>query len=125
LQIWVELNLRFYGTSDNDERVFPMRPTGLVLTDMPNQDEFERWLSVLEKDILARVEKLTQKSNLVFKKVDGAGLLMCDYNPLRSGRSYAELSAYLVSKKAIVNVQNRDERCFGYALLSWLLYDEV
>ena len=26
---------------------------------------------------------------------------------------------YLKAKKAIVNVQNKDERCFGYAILSW------
>ena len=37
-----------------------------------------------------------------------------------TGRRYSPLPKFLLNKKAIVNVQNTDERCFGYALLSAL-----
>ena len=37
-----------------------------------------------------------------------------------SGRGYTPLPKFLLNKKAIVNVKNTDERCFGYALLSAL-----
>jgi hypothetical protein len=37
-----------------------------------------------------------------------------------AGRAYTELPEFLSKKKAIVNVHNNDNRCFGYALLSSL-----
>jgi hypothetical protein len=37
-----------------------------------------------------------------------------------SGLAYAQLPPFLFKKNAIVNVQNTDNRCFGYALLSAL-----
>ena len=39
---------------------------------------------------------------------------------LTAGSSYTELPKFLSLKKAIVNVKNTDERCFGYAILSAL-----
>ena len=36
------------------------------------------------------------------------------------GRAYTELPKFLLQKKAIINVHNNDNRCFGYALLSSL-----
>ena len=36
------------------------------------------------------------------------------------GRCYRELPKYQKAKKAIINVQNTDDRCFGYALL-WFI----
>ena len=41
------------------------------------------------------------------------------YDPL-AGRCYRELPKYLKAKKAIINIQNTDDRCFGYSLL-WFL----
>ena len=39
---------------------------------------------------------------------------------LTAGSSYTELPKFLALKRAIVNVKNTDERCFGYAILSAL-----
>ena len=39
--------------------------------------------------------------------------------PFGAGLDYSPLPDYLKQKKAIVNVQNKDERCFGYAILAW------
>ena len=41
------------------------------------------------------------------------------YDPL-AGRCHRELPKYLKTKKAIINIQNTDDRCFGYALLYFL-----
>ena len=43
---------------------------------------------------------------------------MIKFNPI--GSAYIPLPKYLSSKKAIVNVHNYDERCFGYATISAL-----
>jgi hypothetical protein len=34
-----------------------------------------------------------------------------------AGRAYAELPQFLLKKKAVIGVRNKDNRCFGYALL--------
>ena len=39
---------------------------------------------------------------------------------LTAGSSYTELPKFLSLKRAIVNVKNKDQRCFGYAILSAL-----
>ena len=41
------------------------------------------------------------------------------YIPL-AGRCFRELPPYLKNKKAIINIQNNDERCFGYSLLYFI-----
>ena len=41
------------------------------------------------------------------------------YIPL-TGRCHRELSPYLKANKAIINIQNTDDRCFGYTLL-WFI----
>ena len=41
------------------------------------------------------------------------------YIPL-AGRCHCELPPYLQTKKAIINIQNTDDRCFGYSLL-WFI----
>ena len=51
---------------------------------------------------LARVLKLTLK--------------MVKYAPLE-GRGWQPLPEFLSKKKAIINIRNNDERCFGYAVL--------
>ncbi|RWS01404.1 uncharacterized protein B4U79_12594, partial [Dinothrombium tinctorium] len=41
------------------------------------------------------------------------------YKPLRGG-SYIDLPLFIKIKKAVVNVKNKDDKCFAYALLSAL-----
>ena len=39
---------------------------------------------------------------------------------LLTGRCHRDLFTYLIGKQAIINIQNTDDRCFGYALV-WFL----
>ena len=39
--------------------------------------------------------------------------------------NFIELPKYIASKKAIINVQNDDNECFKYAVLSALHYDDI
>ena len=45
-----------------------------------------------------------------------------DYEPLSAGSSYKPLPPFRKNKRGVVNVRNRDNRCFGYAVLA-ALYD--
>jgi len=52
-------------------------------------------------------------------------MIIGDYEPLASGSSYKPLPAFLQNKKAIINIRNRDNRCFGYTILAALYYDRM
>jgi hypothetical protein len=67
------------------------------------------------------VNFMRDSSGLRLKEVRGVDFSTSKYDPLLSGGSaYVELPDFLLNKRAIVNVQNKDKRCFAYALLSAL-----
>ncbi len=57
---------------------------------------------------------------MVLNKVLSCRFRVAEYLPLAGG-SYSQLPQFLANKHAIVNVNNRDCRCFGYAILSALI----
>ena len=58
-------------------------------------------------------------SGWIFNKVLILDVCTAEYNPLH-GSSFIELPKILQNKKAIVNVQNTDSKCFQWAILSAL-----
>ena len=80
-------------------------------------------LSMLD-EILARNDNyMREKSGLIIQEVLTATLNIADHNPLlpiSAGSSFQPLPQFLLRKMAIVNVVNKDNRCFGYAILSAL-----
>ena len=62
---------------------------------------------------------IRDKSDLRLAGVLQFILKMVKYAPLE-GRGWQPLPDFLSKKQAIINIQNNDERCFGYALLYFL-----
>jgi len=58
-------------------------------------------------------------SNWVLNKILNLEIALNRYNPLR-GRSYTPLTQTLANKKAIINVKNRDNKCFLWSILAAL-----
>ena len=56
-------------------------------------------------------------SGWTFGRIQSFSIHSSKYKPFR-GSSYLKTPPDLASKKAIINVQNADNRCFGYAVLS-------
>lgn len=65
------------------------------------------------------LEYQRQGSNWTLDKIIGLTLNVTKYKPLR-GSSFIPLPIRLRVKKAIVNVQNTDQKCFQWAILSAL-----
>ena len=59
---------------------------------------------------------IREKSGLRLARVFRFTLKIVKYAPLE-GRGWQPLPEFISKKKAILNIQNNDERCFGYALL--------
>ena len=59
-------------------------------------------------------------SGLSIKEIKSITIDIAKIKPLRAGCGFASLPPSLEKKHAIINVHNKDERCFGYAILSAL-----
>ena len=67
----------------------------------------------------ANAKFIRGKSGLVLAEIYSLNLNAVRFAPL-SGSAWTPLPKSLQNKKAIVNVQNEDNRCFGFALASAL-----
>ena len=73
-------------------------------------------LRMLADYVLARNANLIRnESEYVLTQIIDCQLRIVKFNPI--GAAYQPLPKRLASKKAIVNVHNSDERCFGYTVL--------
>ena len=67
-----------------------------------------------------KLEDWTKRgSNWVLKEVLGIHVHIAAYRPLR-GSSYLPLPEYIRKKKAVINVENADDKCFMWSLLAAL-----
>ena len=74
----------------------------------------------LNEEMMARNEKIIRNdSNVEIENIHFLSVYVSRLEPL-AGQQYQELPGFLESKRAIINVQNKDNRCFGYAILSAL-----
>ena len=66
------------------------------------------------------VKKLDRYSELGsgwrLEKINTINLNIARYKPIRGGNSFAYTPADLSDKKAILNVQNKDNLCFLYSI---------
>ena len=60
----------------------------------------------------------------IFQSIKSLEIKVDRFNPLR-GEGYIDILAAIKSKGAIINVQNKDNRCFEYAILSALYHSEI
>ena len=78
---------------------------------------------ILTKVIRSIIEKIAiyQKngSGWYFKEIVHLEIHTADFNPMR-GSSYIPLPDWIVRKKAIVSIRNKDEKCFLWCVLRYL-----
>ena len=117
-------------------KIFPIlhciyeKPLGeeLILTTVPlptksfiitNGHEIAIQLQEFSKNILTRNENMLRlQSFLNMAEISHLELHLAEHNRLATGSTYVPLPDFLAKKKCIINVQNTDERCFGYSVLS-------
>ena len=124
IKFWVSVHIRYSHPlrAIDPHMDDPYLHTGSLVLMHPSA--LEERLDEVERQILIRnANYIRDSSGLVVEDIFDFRLKFCKYNPL-VGRAYQELPKFLKNKHAIINVQNRDNRCFGYALLSALENNE-
>ena len=83
-------------------------------------DNVQHLIDFSKDSILAQMEMYAEKgSNWVFKEVVKFEIHTVEYNP-NKGSSYIDLPSWIKNKKAIVNIKNKDDKCFLWCILRYL-----
>ena len=120
----VQFSTRLYGRPNSkvENAVFYVSLNPVIcLTDSDIKATLQKSVSELKVKIEERQLKGT---GWKFKYVGSVFANVIPYTPL-AGSSYVELPSELKNRKAVINVKNRDNRCFEWAVLSALYADEV
>ena len=90
-----------------------------VIENLEATDESEVF-DVMVNTIEERIQNFNQRgSNWRFQRVLSLDVQLSDYIPLR-GSSYIALPRFITNKKAVINIQNRDNECFKWSILRHL-----
>ena len=82
--------------------------------------DVEGLISNSKENILGQMEAYSEKgSNWVFKEVVKLEIHTVEYNP-NKGSYYIDLPSWIKNKKAIVNIKNKDDKCFLWCILRYL-----
>ena len=84
---------------------------------MNNEELEEKFDAMVGKILRPNAHFVRQSSGLVLADVLSVRFKVCEFLPL-VGLAHKELPTFLAKKKSILNVQNTDNRCFGYAMAS-------
>ena len=83
-------------------------------------DDVQHLIDISKETILGQMEAYSEKgSNWVFKEVVKLEIHTIEYNP-NKGSSYIDLPSWIKNKKAIINLQNKDDKCFLWCILRYL-----
>ena len=90
------------------------KPINLESTDV------KRLLALIIKNILNKLDEYQKNgSGWYFKEIVSLEIHTVEYNPM-NGSSYISLPDWISKKGAIINIQNRDEKCFLWCILRYL-----
>jgi hypothetical protein len=96
---------------------FRVRDTAQIVA--PESVEVEVNRQMLE--ILEQIDQYERNgSGWIFDRIVHLRLSMCDFRPLR-GACCVKIPPTLAKRKAIVNIQNKDNQCFEYSCLAALV----
>ena len=77
-------------------------------------------LSQMIKEILEKISIFQRNgSGWYFKEVSSLEIHIVDYKPIKDS-SYIPLADFIMKKKSIINIQNKDNKCFLWSILRYL-----
>jgi uncharacterized protein YbaR (Trm112 family) len=119
IKFYLTLQVRFIKTRGDQVEVAEPHFHGRCHIILNKQDIEHSLRESIMKVINSFVEYQREGSNWALDKVLGVNIHIVQYNPMK-GSSYLPLPAKLANKKAIVNVQNTDQKCFMWSVLAAL-----
>ena len=112
----INANMRQIANGFNTPAVKNLRiKEGKIILEGTNLNElYDEMMSEINETM--EILQDTEGSGWVFEGVDNIEILTVPYEPLR-GSKYIELPKHIADKKAVINIQNKDEECFKWCVL--------
>ena len=117
IKAWLSLKVRYSRSDDTNGKVdaYLASKANIFYNDFEIDELVSKWREQLENRNLNFVQL---RSGLRLEQIEVAHLHIGRHRML--GGKYHQLPKFLENKHCIVNVQNKDNRCFGYAIISAL-----
>ncbi len=118
IKIWTSIEVEYVKQDDNKEAMtrFLTTKAQTVFNDF-ELDEIVH--NIIDQTIERNANFIQLRSGLVVNKVKCASIHIAQHLPL-AGSAYKPLPKAILDKHAVVNVQNTDDRCLGFSVLSML-----
>ena len=88
------------------------------IKDINSSTNIPETFEIMKQRMIELFETFTNEgSGWIFQNIDRL-ILNVDKNIPLNGSSYIDLPKEIKTKKAVINVKNKDDRCFEYAILS-------
>ena len=118
IRVVTRVDVRFTReTEDGIQRIVAHFSSDQQLVTAVNEFDLQQLTNELN---VAADEFNTRGSGFVFERVTRFVLIITQFKPLNGGSSFVPTPPHIAKKRAVVNVHNKDERCFEWALLSAL-----
>ena len=107
-----------YGEVEPASQTVWVRSKRLSLS---NTSEIKSNIKIAQEVLIDKISnsQIIKGSGWLFVKILKVNIGLAKYKPM-AGSSYIELPKELVAKRAVINVQNKDNECFKWAMLSAL-----
>ena len=116
LRVYAVVNFNCINTQkepDDPDRFFT-KNVNLGRTDFNNYNDFKNYL---KDGIKKNFEEIHNFDYIFVYGVTSVDINVIKYNPLE-GASYTELPIHIKNTKSIVNIKNKDQKCFLYSLIA-------
>ena len=126
-KIQLSVEIIFISSKSNSDETRIMHTKSINTKIMIGSDTNEV-IEELFKSLLQRYrENLEEKMRVSEFIFDGVNMLYCDLNEisLNRGGSYIDSPVWLKNKKATINPNNNDNKCFQYVLTVALNYEKI
>ena len=124
IKIWTSTEIEYVKPNDTNSPVTKYLHTKAqtVFNDFELEDVVNK---IIDQTMLRNANFIQERSGLVVHKVISTALHVSQHAPLTAAFGWSLLPKAILDKHAVINVKNKDNRCFGYALLSMLHPVEV
>ena len=116
--LFFRCNARFYKATDpatTQSFAFVSKPVVYL-----HSSDYGHQYTLSMAEIHTKIQDFTRRgSGWVIGKIEFVDLYISKYNPIR-GRTHCPLPRELASRKAIINVKNKDDKCFMWSILAAL-----
>ena len=119
IKIWTATEIQYIKPGDSEATVpkYLHTRSHTVFNEFELDDIVKR---IVQQTLERNANFIQERSGLVVHKVLSTALHISQHKPLAAGFGWSDMPKLIKDKHAVVNVQNNDNRCFGYALLSML-----